>query len=218
MSDDHKKVEHASFGLVSLSRVSAGGRGLALFDSPLRHHHFVRLRISEAYKVRNLNRDTVHDAGILFEADMSEVQFANFITSANTGPGTPCTLAYVMGKRIAECPPTHTRETFEGEVKRDLEELRATLDGLVALVAEVSAKPRLTGEDKGRLREAAEKAQMAVHSNIPFIHKQFTEAMDKTVSQARAEIQAHVAQVIQRAGVEGLIKAADAPRLEGGER
>lgn len=212
MKEGTKKIEHPSFGTIALNRVSS--TGTTLFDSPLKHQHFIKLSIHKATKHRHLNQDWVHADEELIEVHMSEVQFANFITSTGIGGGVPCTLSRFDGKGIPECPAEHSRETYENEVKEDLKELSQTLKNLNKLVEEIADKPRLNSEDKAKLREAARDAYMKVSDSMPFLHQQFTEAMDKTVSQAKAEIVAHVHQVIQKAGLEKIADAGEFPRLE----
>jgi hypothetical protein len=212
MKEEQKNIVHPSFATVALNRVSS--TGTTLFDSPLKHQHFIKLSIHKAHKVRHLNQDWVHADEELVEVHMSEAQFANFITSSGIGGGVPCTLSRFDGMGVPACPPEHARETYESEVKEDLKELTATLKGLVKLVDEITDKPRLNSEDKAKLRDAAEDAYMKVSDSMPFLHQQFTEKMDKTVSQASAEITAHVQRVIQQAGLAKLIDAGEFPRLE----
>lgn len=212
MKEEQKNITHPSFATIALNRVSSNGT--TLFDSPLKHQHFIKLSISKAHKVRHLNQDWVHADEELIEVHMSEVQFANFITATGIGGGVPCTLNRFDGKGIPECPAEHSRETYENEVKEDLKELSQTLKNLNKLVEEIADKPRLNSEDKAKLREAARDAYMKVSDSMPFLHQQFTEAMDKTVSQAKAEVIAHVHQVIQKAGLEKIVNAGEFPRLE----
>lgn len=212
MKEEQKQITHPSFATVALNRVSS--TGTTLFDSPLKHQHFINLSIHKAHKVRHLNQDWVHADEELIEVRMSEVQFANFITSSGIGGGVPCTLNRFDGKSVPECPSEHARETYENEVKDDLKELTTLLKGLVKTVEEIVAKPRLNVEDKNKLREAAQDAYMKVSDSLPFLHQQFTEKMDKTVSQARAEAIAHVHQVIQKAGLAKIVDAGEFPRLE----
>ena len=41
-------------------------------------------------------------------------------------------------------------------------------------------------------------------SNIPYLAEQFAEQMDKTVTEAKAEVEAYVTQTIQRTGLDAL--------------
>ena len=214
MSDKKEMVRHPSFATIGISRVSIGEGVMSLFDSPLRHHHAIKVFITHAAKVRNLSQDWVHAEEEIVEVYMSEVQFANFVTSAGIAGGTPCTLNRLQGKSIQQCPEEHTRESFENDVKDDLKELKGALAELNKLVEDIAAKPRLTADDKAKPREAAHTAYSKVSDSLPFVHQQFTEAMDKTVSTAKAEIGAHVQHVIKQAGLEKIADAGEFPRLE----
>jgi hypothetical protein len=99
--------EHPSYAAISVHRVS-GRRHL--FMSEAVHQHFVRLAISPAVVKRNLATDWMFGLNRPFiEIDMSEAQWTHFMSSANLGNGTPCTLARLNGEAVEEPPPPRAK-------------------------------------------------------------------------------------------------------------
>ncbi len=86
---------HPSYGVIGVSRVTGQA---ALFDSDVKHGHFIEITISEAKKHRTgFTHEQVMGGKQLARVRMSFAQFAQFITTQNVGSGTPCTLVYVQG-------------------------------------------------------------------------------------------------------------------------
>src|SRR5208337_4240325 len=91
-----------SYAMVSFSRISAGGEGLSLFGSSIKHHSAITLSIKQA----RLSRDTdlSHDWYFaenrfpLIEVTLSPNQFAELLTSMNVGDGVPATLTLYNGQ------------------------------------------------------------------------------------------------------------------------
>lgn len=194
------KVDHPSYGVVSLSRFST--TGITLFDSPFRHHHGIMLKISRAYKTRELHEDRIFEGDELIRVSMSEVQFANLITSANVGCGTPCTLERVNGQSVEDAPQENMRETFKGDIKNAFKDLSGAANELEGLVNKKDAK----ADDRKKMRDLASQIAMAFRDNLAFMQEQFEEQLEKAVSAARAEIQAHVEHVVKKAGVQAMEK------------
>lgn len=83
---------HPAFGMIAASRVSGGEK--ALFDSDIQHHHRVVVRINTATRTRRLNHDDIFgDSTPFIEVEMSEAQWASFVSSMNSS-GVPCTIRH----------------------------------------------------------------------------------------------------------------------------
>src|SRR5512135_364425 len=79
-SDSEEIHRHPAYGMVSMSVVHGGST--VLFGSDIEHSDRVRISVHPATKYRSLNRDmympSVHT---LIDFEMSQAQFAEFITS-----------------------------------------------------------------------------------------------------------------------------------------
>lgn len=200
---DIPSERHPSYGLVSVSRVSCGPPGRILFESPFRHHNYVTLSIQRASRSRHhLHGNHVMGEGEIVEIAMSEVQYAAMLTSLNYGQGVPCTIQRVGGKLVEEPPADRTQEKFRQESQGHYEELARMaeeLEGLTRLKASEIKQPQ-----RERMNFLALKIQQGLTCNREFFIKQFTEEMSRVTTAAKAEIQAHLLSVTQRAGVEAL--------------
>ena len=209
--EDDGWERHPSFGLVSISRVQSTGR--RLFESPFQHQHFITLSIKRARRQRtDLHTNHVMPEEEIVEVSMSEVQFASAITSLNMGVGTPCTISHLDSKTVREPDADQTKQTFEKEGEEHFAELLKMAQELEKLTnlkaSEVKAPQR------ERMSFLALKLQQGLSCNREFFHEQFQETMDKVVSAAKAEIQAHVAHVVRSAGLKAIAEK-DLPfRLE----
>jgi hypothetical protein len=208
---DEETVEtHESFGTICISRQSGGG--LDLFGSSVKHHESITIRISRAERKRALHRDWIHSTTPLVEVVLSPVQFADAITHLNFGDGTPCTLDRVAGKQMPPCPAYTQREQFEKEFEGDVKRVTAEAAEIgKEVVGKLRGKGQLSAADRKELADQIDQLLMHVRSNMPFVHKQFNEAMEKTVGECKGEVEAFITSKVHRLGLEAL--AETMPRL-----
>src|SRR3546814_5396409 len=64
------------------------------------HQNFVSIRICRSSLNRDLSNDWHYGKDQMMEVNMSEAQWATFVSSMNVGSGTPCTLASVDGQPV----------------------------------------------------------------------------------------------------------------------
>ena len=69
-------LHHPAFGMIQVSRVQAGGRGMRLHGSELRHSEVIHLAIHHGTVNRNLNQEWYHATKSIVELYMSEAQWA----------------------------------------------------------------------------------------------------------------------------------------------
>jgi hypothetical protein len=204
MLDEETREEHPTYGLVGFSRVSHGPKGINLFGSSISHHTTISLRICRAEKQRSLSRDWYFGKARLIEVSMSPTQFAEAITCMNVGDGVPCTLQNVSGKDQGECPEINQRQIFTDEIKEDVKKAMVDATALARQAREVLLKKNPTVSDRKQVIEMLDKLEQHIISNMPFVHKQFDEAMDKTVNEAKGEVEAFFLRKIHSLGLNAL--------------
>lgn len=200
--DEHgsKAYTHPAFGNIMVSRTS----GLTtLYGSDFEHHHYVTLRITRSELHRDLSNDSYFPREELIEVAMSEAQWASFITSMNSGSGAPCTIERVQGERMPLIPRRKQEDSFKAELNRKVEGVVQSVDKAIAdiegeLGSSLSQKRRdaILGHLKG--------LRMQLKNNMPFVAQQFAEHMEKTVEDAKAEVNAYMTQQVQRVGLAAL--------------
>lgn len=204
MKIDGERKEHESYGLISLSRIS--GRGEPLFGSSIRHSEVLRLRISRGVMNRDLSRDWYHERDDIVEVDMSNSQFAEFVTTHNRGCGIPCTIRYVNGERVEDPPFDDKREQFRQEFKEHAATVARRLDELHAFAESLREKPTVTKTERAELVERIRMARQEVASNMPFMATQFDVQMDKSIKEAKGEIEAFALRRVVTAGIAAIEK------------
>ncbi|MDF2881284.1 MAG: hypothetical protein K0R54_1841 [Clostridiaceae bacterium] len=189
---NNTETKHPSFGTLSFSRVNGGTRNL--FGSSIKHRDTIVMRLYEACIERNLNRDWIRGDKVIAEAEMSYSQFAEAITAMNMGSGVPVTLRYIKSVGvIEECPFVDKVQQFEEEFSEHVDESNQAINNIINEVSSIfSEKKNLTKADKENILRSLQQLQMNVGSNTKFIYEQFNEQMDKTVSEAKGEIEAFI--------------------------
>ena len=201
---DETEETHESFGLLQISRMTCTP-AMNVFGSSVRTGNPISLRIKRAKRARGLNRHTYYSTEQLIEVYMSPAQFADAITSLNSGSGTPVTLYGVAGKTMEDCPDIDQRQLFHQEFNKDVAEASMELTKLLRQAEEILGKSgTIKSKDKKELLAKITKVEQDIRANMPFVHKQFNRAMDKTTSEAKAEVEAFVENKIRTIGLENM--------------
>src|SRR4051812_19636627 len=89
---------HPAYGMIGASRVNWAGNGTNLFGSDFRHRNTVRIQIHGADVRRDLSHDWIHadSRRSLVEVELSEAQWAGFVSTLNVGDGVACTIRHVV--------------------------------------------------------------------------------------------------------------------------
>lgn len=201
-----ERETHPSFGLVTVNRWSSSP-GTSLFDSELRHQHFITLTVERADRTRDLNRDWIHGSGpALVQIKLSEAQWAAMVSSVGNGSGTPCTIA------ATETEPRVPEPPFEPRMAHSQAEARGAADRAFSRIKEAMAAYE---EKKSAANLRSLRAAIAgAGPNVEFAAESLTEHAEKVVEKARADVEAMVTAHAERLGV-------SAPRyqeLEGGQQ
>lgn len=188
-----ERIKHPSFANLYIGRSQCSGQK-ALFGSSIKHHDIITLKIFPAFIDRDLNMDRYFpEARPYIEIEMSQSQFAQAITSLNMGAGVPVTLRRLNDQYIEPCPFVDKREQFSNEFRNDMNELSKKLSETTKEVEElIENKKTLTKADKEKILSTLHAVTMQVSSNYPYMFSMFNEQMDKTVTEAKAEIESHL--------------------------
>lgn len=195
--DQYGAEVHPAFGIIGASRVSQGGAGggAVLFDSDVKHNHYVILRIGRASRRRDLHTDWVHEAGgrgEIVEVAMSEAQWASMISSMNTS-GVPCTI--LRTEKDGQMPELDfdsrldlTHREVRAKAQDALEEVREALEALKQKPTKANVK-------------ALENHLSNVPANLEFAAKRLTEHAEEVVAKSKADVEAFVISKAQEVGL-----------------
>jgi hypothetical protein len=180
--------------MIGASRVSTGGKGAVLFDSEIRHQHYVTIRISTASRQRDLNRDWLHPEKEFVEVAMSEAQWASFVSSMNVGSGVPCTIQRRENDWMVPGFP------YAPRMEQSMDEVREAAHRAISKVKRAFADYK-EKKNVGNLRNL-EAAIDNAPANMEFAAESLAEHAENVVQKARADIEAMVVAKAQQLGVE----------------
>lgn len=196
-TDERGYEQHPGWVLVGASRVSAGPPGAALFDSDIRHQHYVVVRVKRAARNRDLNHDWKYGIGVpIVEFAMSEAQWASFVSSMNTGDGVPATLEWDATLDNPEVP----RVPYEPRLQVSMGEVHDAASKAGEQIAKAFAayKEKKTVDNLRSLEAAIRN----MTPNLDYAAQTLGEHAENVVQRARADIEAFVVQKAQQLGLD----------------
>ena len=201
---DGKKTKHESYGMLAISRTTGSAR--TLFGSSLKHNNTISIEVHHAEHERHLNGDWYHGYKSIMRVEMSPTQFTDAITGMNTS-GVPVTIKYLHGVRIDQPELENTKEQFEKEFKHDVNTILGdTTKALKMAEGKLTAKGTITMATRKELADMLYKIEQDIRDNLPFVEKQFKKQMDKTITEAKGEVEAFFTSRIHALGSEKLVK------------
>lgn len=200
---EEKKDEHPSYGIISVSRINSNPQ-VSLFGSSIKHSNYISLTISKAYRIRNdLNYDNFISENDLIEINMSQSQFLDMITNMNHHPGIPVTINYINGTKIEDCPYVSKIKEFQDEFKQVCVNLKSNLNKDIKDILDIiNLKNSLSKTNKHVIINALRNINKEISENIPFIASQFVAQLDKTISEAKNEVDNYTKIKLMEAGIE----------------
>lgn len=204
------RVSHPSYGTLLFSRRS-GNVATPLFGSSIKHKDVIAMKLYHADITRRLHEDSIYGNKVIAEVEMSYSQFAEAITSMNMGTGVPVTIIETeKDGRIPPCNFTDKRMQFNEEFKEKRRKVTEDSQNLISEIAALfSEKKSLTKADKENILNKLHHLNMNIGSDMDFISDQFNEQMDKTVLEAKGEIEAFMQNKISTIANAALIENRD---------
>lgn len=201
------QTSHPSYGTLLFNR--AYGGKTPLFGSSIEHSNVITMELRHA--TRGLNCDDIFGNKPIVKVEMSYSQFAEAITSFGQGTGIPVTIRYTeKGGKIPPCDFVSKREQFTGEFKEQTDKAMEKSKALINEVAELfSSKKTLTKADKENILTKLNMLNFDIGSNIGFIADQFNKQMDKTVMEAKGEIESFCQNKINAIASDALVEHRD---------
>lgn len=210
-----KKYEsHPSYGMLQISKPQGGHR--ALFGSSVMHSSTIRMSIHPGQIARDINTDWFYaESAPFIEIELSPAQFAEAITGMNSGMGTPCTIRKIKGQdRIPDCEFTDKKMQFVQEFEQKARKIADQLNDISAGVEDMlNNKKSITKGDRKEILNMISKLRMEVGANMPFVMECFNEQVEKTITEAKSEVDAFITGKIHELGVQAL--QGDMPILPG---
>ena len=198
-TDEPGYEEHPAWGVIGASRGQT--TGTTLFDSDIVHRSTVRIRLWQAARKRDLKHDWVSSRDRIIEVELSEAQWASFVSTMNVSDGVPCTIRWLPGGERIEEPPHEPRLAVSMEETREAAEeayrgIQTALDAYEAALA-----GKAGAAERRELLSTLHYAVANAVPNVAYAGTQLTEHAENVVQRARADIEAFV---VGKAGQLGL--------------
>lgn len=194
------RTTHPAYAQIQANRVTGQTR---LYGTDFVHRDFIRVTIAPSEHVRDLHHDWYHASlQSYIEVDLSEAQWANFISTMNHGQGACATLARLNNEGVPAiaAPESNPNDKWQVEIEQTLANTRAQLNKIKGIIAE----SKLSQKEKDRLKIELDVAGYGVGSNIDFITETFGKHVDKTVVAAKIEVEAYINSAIHHTGLQAL--------------
>jgi hypothetical protein len=213
--DDCTQYEHNSFGVIKLFKVQSNGT--TLFGSALRHQGFIAVEVHRATLERHLHRDWIQSDEPIVRLEMSEAQWAQFVSSVGCGTGVPVTLnqAPPIGTRIESMDGLKSepvKKTFDREIATKVAKM---IENGTAALATLEAMAEQKTVSKTELKTAISLMQNHIQnlpSNMKFVQTQFAETMEQTIQDGKIEMETFVGNLAMSTGLD-VLRAQQAPTL-----
>jgi ElaB/YqjD/DUF883 family membrane-anchored ribosome-binding protein len=210
-SDNHHGDEytHNAFGVISVTHPQLSG-GVRLFGSKLKHTQCVTIHIDTAKLIKRHGYEDVMADKHILELDMTELQWAQFVSSS-MGRNIPVTLSEYRSEGWISADQIDIEDTvaekFSSEMSKSvkesiaqLKELSESLQSLVEATGSVSKKElkELSFNLKNRVDN--------LPSNLGYVSTVFQKEIDKTMEASKQEIEAFIENTATRLGMEEIRK------------
>lgn len=202
MEGDEETIAHESYGAAVVVRQTGGEQ--FMFRSDVPHPTRICLRLHRAELHRRLHHDIHHARKSMVEVQFSELQWAQLLSSIGQGNGVPCTIAYVGGKKMEDCPGRDTYGMLRAETKAKADGALKTVDKIAERLAQMAGEKRITKAMIAELAGLAATASMEVRANMPFVTAMVEDAAEQTKMAAQAQVDGFIQQKIDQLGLEGI--------------
>lgn len=201
---------HPAFGMIAFSRISSSDT-VQLFGSEVKSSSTIRMRVCQGSELWTLSeKHFFADSTPLIEVEMTASQFAEAITTLNSGNGAPCTIRHFNREQIPDFKDEDTlHELIQKDLKADVENVVSLTDKLISDLNSVLAETQLSKAKKELLVKTVERLRMQVKDNMPFVLTQYQRALAKVTTAAKAEIDSFVTHVALTRGLNSLVAIAE---------
>lgn len=199
-----KDKEHPSFGSLSWARVSSNGHK-DFYMSSVRPMNFISVKLTPSRQVQDGATTRAFSMGApIFEVVMTEAQFAAFITTPNMGNGTPCTINYMQGEKVAPVPPDEQDQQYKKALQGTASNAAKNLDVALSKLDEILSGKSIRKGDLKDLKDEIQRSRANIGSTLPHILMLFDEHMERVREEAQATFEGAVKQRLVELGIGSL--------------
>lgn len=203
--NNEKIYNHPAYGVIGMSRITC--RDVQLFGSNVKHDNLISLRIQTAERSSNGDYEFIFPRKRIIEVWISGNQLGQMLSSMNVGEGVPCTIRHTETNydvpmiKDESTPIEESRKSLQDRINKIMEQT----DRMIKTSQEVLDNPKpMSKKDMKVLHDRLTMIKQNIHENLPFVAKCFDEKMDKTVTDAKCEVEAFITSTIHKAGMDAI--------------
>jgi len=204
--DESEWERHESYGMLRFSRIT--GSSSRLFGSSINHGFSIEFqlfpgRVNRSHHENMYSRDGMKPIAV---ARMSPAQFATLLTSMEASEGVPVTITRVGGKAMEPPPFRDENAQTVAEFEERMDEVLGKINSVKDEVIKILDERKLPKGFKERVLSKIEDIMTEMRYNLPFVGEQFQRTVEKTVIEAKAEVDSFITAAIQKTGIAALRK------------
>jgi len=196
--------QHPSYGMVAFSRMHSS-HGMQMFGSKIGHSTIIGLKIYEASQEDSFGKKRVVAEDKIIEVLLSPAQFSELLTTMNIGSGVPCTISRRQGVgSIEPKKQENPRKVSERYLRKTMEKVSSRMEDVEKMASKMASGKTASKADRNEIVSMLKMLRQEIEEDMPFVEKTFQEVMDKTVSEAKSDIDAFVTHTVTQKGLESL--------------
>lgn len=207
--NDGETQTHPSFGMIRVGRIR-GADSVPMFGSDLPNNPLrLRIEIVHAKQIdsqgdRYYMRNGLGSA--IIAVDLTPSQYAELLSNPDVGDGVPCTISRLGGQTVPEPPRRETRaETIQRKFKLDTAAFRKkVVEGEKTIAAILDSAKSISQTNRASVLRAYQETTRFVHDMAPHLVEMFQEAVSKTVTEAKLEVDAFMTDRLRQVGLQSL--------------
>jgi hypothetical protein len=206
---EKNRIEDKAFGMVRF--LSSSGTPRNLFGTSIKHQNTITMELCHAYSKRSLNTDFHFEKELIARVEMSKSQFADLITSLGISSGSPCTIRYTeLNGSISDPPFEDKKMIFRKEFDSKISDVGKNVKEMILEIQNIfDTKKNLNKADREKILNCLRRIYNDVSINASFMTECFTEQMEKTVHEAKGEVEAYIDDRMRQIANEAIASKSD---------
>lgn len=190
-----------SWGMIGGYKIQSGNGGQELFGSCVKNNSSIRIVVKQAKRYRSLGETHYMGGHSLIEIEMTNLQFAEFMTNMNVGDGVPCTIRYTTesGGYIPFEQEESVLETIEQDREKRINEAETAVKDAIGTIEELVKSKKISKTTYDILLNSMRKVQ-SIDSN--FYRDQAQREINKMVTHAKNELNTFLEQKSTSLGID----------------
>ena len=193
------------YGMISFARAHCSGSA-NLFGSAVPCDTVINITLKKGVVERSLSTEWFYGRDMLFEVTLSPAQFAEAITNMNCGDGVPCTIRYNGAEKqyhnLNECPYEPQFTMYEHEFNETCRSANDNVNKLIADARTLLDQKNIKKSDVKALIDILSKVSKELNDSLPFVQSSFNEYLNKSVDEAKQEVEAFIQHRLTSLGIE----------------